>query len=172
MSVKLIWNVHAAVADLPKQPELISISPAGFSDVFDNALTIAKVLGEEEKAYQYLAALQKRIDRVVDRLRERKVEPISVSLLEWLDPIYNCGHWIPHQIAYAGGGIDRLAHPSGNSIAISWDKIRQYNPEVMIIAPCGFDTRRTLKEMSHLFTQPGWSCMKAVKNKKSVYCRF
>ncbi|MBC6998642.1 ABC transporter substrate-binding protein [Cytophaga sp. FL35] len=161
----------AAVAHLPKQPELISISPAGLSDVFENALTIAKALGAEEKAYQYLAGLQYRIDAVVDGLREHRDLPKSVALLEWLDPIYNCGHWIPHQIAFAGG-VDMLSHPSGNSIAISWDRIRQYDPEIMIVAPCGFDTQRTLKEMSHLFTKDGWTSLKAVKNKRVYIADF
>ncbi len=161
----------AAVAHLPKEPELISISPAGFSDVFENALTIAKTLGQEERAYQYLAALQKRIDKVVNELRERKVEPRRVSLLEWLDPIYNCGHWIPHQIELAGG-VDMLSHPSGNSIAISWDKIRMYDPEIIIVAPCGFDTQRTLKEISHLLTKEGWTSLKAVKNKRVFIADF
>ncbi len=82
--------------------------------------------------------------------------------MEWIDPIYNCGHWIPFQIAQAGG-IDMLNNPAGDSIVIPWEKMGRYNPEVLIIAPCGFSTLRTLQEM-HLLTQrEGWQKLEAVK---------
>ena len=124
----------AAVAKLDKQPELISISPESLEDVFSSAITIAKALGKEEVAYSYLNGLNKRIDVVVDALRASKALPKRVMLMEWLDPIFNCGHWIPHQIGYAGG-IDMLSNPSGDSVVTPWDKILKYNPEILVVAP-------------------------------------
>lgn len=161
----------AAVAHLEKPPKLISISPDGLDDVFGNAVTIAKALGKEEAAYRYLAGLDRRIDAVVDRLREAKVRPKRVSLLEWVDPIYNCGHWIPHQIAYAGG-VDMLSNPSGNSIVTPWEKIRQYDPEIMVIAPCGFHVERAMKEMYPLLAQKGWPSLRAVRDKNVFIADF
>jgi iron complex transport system substrate-binding protein len=80
-----------------------------------------------------------------------------------MEPIYNCGHWIPFQIAQAGG-IDMLSNPSGDSIVTPWEKILKYNPEVMVIAPCGFHIDRAAKEL-HLFqNNPGWNDLDAVKN--------
>ena len=152
----------AAVANLEKQPQLISISPASFTDVFDNAVTIAKAVGKEEVAYEYLAKLHSSIDVVIDTLRASKVLPKRVLLLEWLAPIFNCGHWIPHQIAYAGG-VDMLSNPSGDSIVTSWDKILKYDPEILVIAPCGFTIERTLQEMHLLTKKAGWDTLKAVK---------
>ncbi|WP_194527761.1 ABC transporter substrate-binding protein [Zobellia roscoffensis] len=157
----------AAVANLEKQPELISISPSGLKDVFDNAVSIAKALNKEEVAYEYLGKLNERIDYVVDQLRAARVLTKRVLLLEWIEPIYNCGHWIPHQIGYAGG-VDMLSNPSGNSGVLSWDKIKQYNPEVIVIAPCGFSMSRTLKEMYLLLLKEGWTSLEAVK-KQQVY---
>ncbi len=75
--------------------------------------------------------------------------------------IYNCGHWIPHQIAYAGG-IDMLGNPSSDSIVTTWEKVRRYDPEVLVIAPCGFTTNRTMQELPLLEQQPGWSELRAV----------
>ncbi|NKI27263.1 ABC transporter substrate-binding protein [Arenibacter sp. 6A1] len=161
----------AAVAVLEKQPEIISISPESLEDVFSTAIKIGEALGQEEKAYVYLEALHKRIDKVIDNLWKHRAMPKRVMLMEWIQPIYNCGHWIPHQIAYAGG-TDMLANPSGDSIVTPWDKIVKYDPEILVIAPCGFTITRTMEEM-HLLTQkPGWETLKAVKNNKVFLANF
>lgn len=160
-----------AVANLKKQPKLISISPASLTDVFDNAVTISKALDKEEVAYEYLAKLHSRIDVVIDTLRASKVLPKRVLFMEWLAPIFNCGHWIPHQIGYAGG-VDMLSNPSGDSIVTSWDKILKYDPEILVIAPCGFTIERTLQEMHLLTKKPGWDTLKAVKEDKVFVADF
>lgn len=161
----------AAVSNLEKQPQLISISPASLTDVFENAVTIAKALGKEAIAHEYLARLDVRIDAVIDTLRLAKVMPKRVMLMEWLAPIFNCGHWIPHQIGYAGG-IDMLSNPSGDSIVTSWDKIVKYNPEILVIAPCGFTIERTLEEMHLLTEREAWNSLKAVKENKVYIADF
>src|SRR5436190_1210276 len=150
-----------AVAKLKKQPTLISISPENLEDVYSAAITIAAALGEEEKAYDYLASLKGRTDAILDRLRVHGMPLKRVSLLEWVDPIYNCGHWIPFQVVQAGG-IDMLGNPGGDSIVTSWEKILKYNPEVIVIAPCGFETKRTRDEMRILTEKPGWNSIHAV----------
>ena len=161
----------AAVAKLSKQPELIALTPQNLEDVYSSAITIAKAFGKEERAYEYLSGLQNRTNVILDKLRENKMPLKRVSLLEWIEPVYNCGHWIPFQIAQAGG-IDMLSNPAGDSIIISWEKICRYNPEVIIIAPCGFDVERSLQEL-HLFTQKaGWSELIAVKNKQVFIVDF
>ena len=161
----------AAVSKLDKQPELISISPESLEDVFQSAVTIAKALGKEEVAYAYLNGLNKRIDRVVDQLRGARALPKRVLLMEWLDPIFNCGHWIPHQIAFAGG-VDMLSNPSGDSVVTPWEKIVKYNPEVLVIAPCGFTVDRTLEEMQILTAKDGWNDLKAVQENQVFIADF
>jgi iron complex transport system substrate-binding protein len=156
-----------AVSRLNKQPSLVPISPQSLQDVFDSAITIAQAMGKEKAAYTYLSGLQARINSVIDRQRAHRLVPKRVSLLEWLAPIYNCGHWISHQVAHAGG-IDMLSNPSGDSMVIKWDKIRRYDPEVLVVAPCGFTAGRTLEEMSQLTSLPGWEELQAVKN-QAVY---
>jgi iron complex transport system substrate-binding protein len=155
----------AAVAKLKKQPVLISISPGNLEDVYNAAITIASALGEEEKAYDYLATLKTRSSKILERLLMHRMPLKRVSLLEWIDPIYNCGHWIPFQIAQAGG-IDMLGNPGGDSIVTPWEKILKYNPEVMVIAPCGFETKRTKEEMRTLTEKPGWKNIKAVQSQQ------
>jgi iron complex transport system substrate-binding protein len=155
----------AAVAKLKKQPLLIPLTPQNLEDVYNTAIIIAAAMGEEEKAYNYLASLKQRTDFIIDGLRQHRMPLKRVSLLEWIDPVYNCGHWIPFQIAQAGG-IDMLSNPAGDSIVISWEKIVRYNPEVLVIAPCGFETKRTKQEMSVLMQKPGWDELKAVQTKQ------
>jgi iron complex transport system substrate-binding protein len=161
----------AAVAKLSKQPKLIPLTPASLDDVFATAITIASALGEEEKAFAYLASLQKRVDYVIDQLRKNKARPKRVMVMEWIEPIYNCGHWIPQQIAYAGG-IDMLSNPNGDSIVTPWSKVVKYDPEVLIIAPCGFDVHRSLQELYLLSSKPEWNSLQAVKNNKVFILDF
>ena len=153
----------AAISKLKKEPRLVPLTPQSLEDVYTCAVTIAQALGEEEKAYIYLSGLQKRTGAILDTLRQHKAPLKRVSLLEWIEPIYNCGHWIPFQIAQAGG-IDMLSNPAGDSIFTSWEKIVRYNPEVLVIAPCGFETKRSLEEIHLLTARDGWNNLAAVQN--------
>ena len=83
--------------------------------------------------------------------------------MEWMEPVYNCGHWIPYQVAYAGG-IDMLSNPGGDSIVTQWEKIVRYDPEVLVIAPCGFNVSRSMQEMHVLTNRIEWNQLTAVRN--------
>lgn len=163
--------VEASIYKLEKRPELISITPNSLEDVFENALTVAKAMGQEDVGVSYIANLKERIANIIDKQRAALVQPKSVMLLEWIAPLFNCGHWIPHQIGYAGG-IDLLSHPSGDSIVIDWNKIVKYNPEVLVIAPCGYTIDRTLEDMKFLESKKEWSSVKAVQNKQVYIADF
>jgi len=158
---------QAVLDRLPKQPTVVALTPQSLSDVFDSAITIASALGREEAAYTYLQQLRSRIDMVVDRQRASRALPKRVMVMEWMAPIYNCGHWIPHQIAYAGG-VDMMGNPSGDSIVTNWEKVRRYDPEVLVVAPCGFAIERTLQEFPLLEHLPGWNELQAVVD-QAVY---
>ena len=161
----------AAVAKLPKSPELIPLTPQSLEDVFRTVVTIATALDAEEAAYRHLEKLRQRLDAVVDALRAHRAMPRRVALLEWMDPIYNCGHWIPDQIAYAGG-TDLLAHPAGDSIVTPWEKIVRYDPDVLVVAPCGFTVDRTRQELSCLTQRPGWTDLRAVQEQRVFIVDF
>ncbi|WP_189360689.1 ABC transporter substrate-binding protein [Algibacter mikhailovii] len=163
--------VATSAYKLTKVPQLISITPNSLEDVFSNALTISKAIGEEDVGINYVNALKERIYNIIDFQRSKRIQPKSVLLLEWVAPLFNCGHWIPHQIAYAGG-MDLLSHPSGDSIVISWDKIVKYDPEVIIIAPCGYDINRTKEDMHFLENRPEWQALNAVKTNQVYIADF
>ncbi|HTI08966.1 MAG TPA: ABC transporter substrate-binding protein [Puia sp.] len=153
----------AAVAKLEKQPTLVALTPGNLVEVFQTAITIATALGREEVAYHYLSSLQKRIDQVIDTLRKHRAPLRRVMVMEWIEPVYNCGHWIPFQVANAGG-VDMLSNPGGDSIVTPWEKIVRYNPEVLVIAPCGFHISRAQQELHLLRAKGEWHQLQAVKN--------
>ncbi len=153
----------AAVAKLEKQPRIIPLTPGNLEEVFHTAVIVAGALGREEAAYHYLAALQKRIDIIIDELRKHRAAPKRVMIMEWIEPVYNCGHWIPYQVAYAGG-IDMLSNPGGDSIVTPWEKIVKYDPEVLVIAPCGFHIGRAKEELHLLRQKKEWDQLQAVRN--------
>ncbi|NIJ46270.1 iron complex transport system substrate-binding protein [Wenyingzhuangia heitensis] len=164
-------SAERSLSKLAVIPKTISITPQSLNDVFNDAITIATAMGFPAKGEAYVLELQNQIKEIVDRLRADLILPKSVMLLEWIDPLFNCGHWIPHQIGFAGG-VDLLSHPSGDSIVIDWDKIVKYNPEVLVIAPCGYTQERTLEDMKFLEAKAEWSQLKAVRNKQVYIADF
>ena len=161
----------SAIARLPKQPALIALTPESLEDVFSNAFTVARALGREDAAHQHVRPLRARIDSVTDQLRNHHASQRSVMIFEWMDPVYNCGHWIPHQVVCAGG-LDMLANPGGDSMVTDWGKILNYDPEVIVIAPCGYDLPRTRDELSILWQKKGWAGLRAVRNKEVYMAGF
>jgi iron complex transport system substrate-binding protein len=86
-----------------------------------------------------------------------------VACLEWLDPIFSAGHWVPEMVNKAGG-VDKLSHPSRPSVRINWEQVVDYDPETIIMMPCGFNLERTIQESNALKNYAGWQKLRAVKN--------
>lgn len=155
--------IEEAINNLKKKPIVISLNPKNFSQVLGSIGLISKTLGFEENGKQLLKNLQFRIDRITEVLRKNAAPTKKVMLMEWIDPIYNCGHWIPDQINFAGG-VDLLSNSGGYSSTIPWEKVLEYNPEILIIAPCGFKIKRSEKDLEFLTKLKGWHELHSVKN--------
>lgn len=80
-------------------------------------------------------------------------EPPRVFCIEWLDPVYASGHWVPELVKIAGG-VDELGRERGESVRISWPEILDWAPEVVIIMPCGFNLQQTMKQIWSVFSSP------------------
>ncbi|MEM7380003.1 MAG: hypothetical protein AAF361_02255 [Bacteroidota bacterium] len=113
----------AAVSKLQKQPEIISITPQSLEDVFRSAEVIATAMGHTQTGYQYTSTLRKRIADTQMCIRETIKNPKKVFFMEWMDPIFNSGHWIPEQVLIAGGE-DGLSNPCGDSRGMHWEEVR------------------------------------------------
>ncbi|HET6329400.1 MAG TPA: ABC transporter substrate-binding protein [Holophagaceae bacterium] len=156
-------EVERAIFGLPKTPKVVPLVPRRFEDVVENALTIARELGDEPAGTRFVAACRVRLDAVTDRLRAHRLPVRRAMVLEWMDPLYNCGHWIPDQIARAGGS-DALSNPAGYSVPLEWERLRLYDPEVLVAAPCGFHVDRAEQELDRLTRLEGWDDLQAVRS--------
>ncbi|NAS11697.1 ABC transporter substrate-binding protein [Flavobacteriaceae bacterium R33] len=161
----------AAVAKLPKQPEIISITPQSLEDVFKSAEVIATAMGVPEKGHKYTRLLRNRISETEHRFQKSGSKRQKVFFMEWMDPIFNSGHWIPDQVRIAGGK-DKLSNPCGDSTGMHWEELVKYDPDILVIAPCGFSIERTLSEISLLTSKTGWETMSAVRNNKVYIADF
>ncbi len=159
-------EVLAAARSLARRPKIISLTPTLLADVLRDIKAVGEAAGKEREASSLVSRLKARIDRVRDRTSGRDHRP-RVACIEWLDPIYVAGHWIPEMVELAGGRDD-LGKKGMPSEKTPWERIVQFAPEVIVLMPCGFEVERTLKEIGLLKRLPGWSDLPAVK-KRNVF---
>lgn len=136
-------DVRAIAEELDTQPLVISLDPHTLGEVLGDARTLAQATGRRDAAVDLVNAAAARIDRV--RLATRHARRIRVAALEWLDPPFAAGHWIPQLIAYAGGE-DVLGFAGENSEERTWAEVAAARPDVVIVMPCGYDVEIAHRE--------------------------
>lgn len=153
--------VERAAASLSTTPRVLSLNPASIEDVLTDAVAVGEILGRGEEAREKVAVLRERLARIeatvagLDRPR--------VGCIEWLDPLFSAGHWVPEMVRLAGGE-ELFAEPKEPSARLTWQEIFEAGPEVLILMPCGFDVERAVQEAGILPALPGWSELPAVKS--------
>ncbi|MER7676977.1 cobalamin-binding protein [Streptomyces sp. NPDC096934] len=154
-------RVSDTVRLLDADTRVLSLEPRTLDDVLDCLVTVGDVLGVGEYAEQRRTELNGRLDNVRAAVAGRP-RPRVVAI-EWLEPLWPAGHWVPEQIT-AAGGHPLLASPGEHTEAMTWDAVRAARPDVVLVLPCGFPPDRTLSE-AHLLTRlPGWSDLPAVRS--------
>ncbi|MBI3968155.1 MAG: cobalamin-binding protein [Chloroflexi bacterium] len=157
-------EVQSAVRVLDGSPRLVSLEPKRLADVLDNVRLVGDLTGAAARATELVEQLQARIDRV-SQITEQVDSRPRVFALEWLDPPFAAGHWVPEQIRLAGGtsGIVAEGEPSRQ---VTWDEIAAFDPQVLVLMPCGFDVERTKRE-THLVTdQPQLADLAAARDRR------
>ncbi len=154
-------EVVAASQSLARKPEIISLAPALLSGVLRDIEVVGKATGKGREAEALVARLKQRIESVRGQASRSDYRP-RVACLEWLEPIYNAGHWVPEMVELAGGR-DELGKKGRPSEKMAWDRVVQSAPEIIVLMPCGFDVERTLKEAHLLHRLPGWGDLPAVR---------
>lgn len=158
-------EVEQALADyLDKKTEIISLQPNSLEDVFSDIETVAAALNARSQGSILVEELQERVDIIKHKLKFIDAKP-TVACIEWLAPMMVSGNWIPQLVSIAGG-IPVLAEAGKHSPYVDWDDIRLANPDIIVVMPCGFAIDRTMREISLLLQQPGFSELKAVKNNR------
>lgn len=147
-------EVSAAACSLPGGPRVLNLEPTRLSEAFDCLLLVGRAAGAVDNAERAIARLQARVDAVLARTAGVAENP-RVVLLEWIDPPFSCGHWSPELVRLAGGN-ERIGREGERSRQVAWQEIRDANPEVLLIACCGFDIARTRQDLPILESYPGF----------------
>lgn len=146
---------------LRPNPEILWMTPKSLAGIEQNIRDLGQATGRSEQAEDLIASGRTRLEKVAAATRDLPSRP-RVFCLEWLDPVYCSGHWVPEMVKIAGG-VDQLGHQGTDSIRISWDDVRQWAPEVLVIMPCGFNLETVVEQTPQLFNGPGWSDLPAVR---------
>ncbi len=155
-------EITHALAALPVKPQILWFSPHTIEDIFDNMRELGAAIGKSAMAETWIADARARLQRIADRAKTLSSRP-RVFCLEWVDPYYCCGHWVPEMIEIAGGE-DALGKRGKDSVRVSWADIERWSPEILIVSPCGFATDRAVHQAEQLLRQPGWSDLPAVRD--------
>jgi iron complex transport system substrate-binding protein len=137
-------DVRRIAGEIETNPRVISLDPQTVGEVLGDARTIAQATDRKDAAVELVRGAAARIDRVRRATRRVERRP-GVAALEWLDPPFAAGHWVPQLIDYAGGE-DVLGFPGEPSEERSWQEVRIARPDVVIVMPCGFDAELSYRE--------------------------
>src|SRR5207245_746785 len=137
-------TARTAVQRLPGDRTILSLGPQTLEGILDSIEQVAEAAGVSERAEPVLSAMKKRIGVVAATAVLAPLRP-RVFAMEWLDPPYTAGHWVPEMVRLAGG-FDALGKPGEFSYATTWEAIARWDPEVLVLMPCSFDLDRTLKD--------------------------
>jgi iron complex transport system substrate-binding protein len=160
--------VREAAGRLPGLPHVESVNPLTLEDVFLMFRRIGDLIDRRPEAESLIAGFKLTIGEIARRRRAagHHAKP-RVLLLEWLDPPFCCGHWNPELIERAGGAevLGRVGAPSRR---LNWKQVAASQPELIIVAPCGFDLKRTEHELRAIEDRPEWRSLPAVRQGRVV----
>src|SRR5256714_3163196 len=148
-----LGDVEDIARNLPRPPEIVSLDPHHLVEVLENIEQIGRACDIEERAETVVEGLQQRIERVARKAALAAERP-RTACLEWLDPLFIGGHWVPEMIALAGG-VDAIGRPGEKSRRVSPEEVAAALPEAAVLMPCGFDLDRTRDEAPTV-TRTSW----------------
>lgn len=142
--------------------QVLSFEPVDLAGIFGSIKAIGRALGVAERAEHLVNELTARVERVKTLAAQATSRP-RVVCIEWLDPVFGPGHWVPEMVAIAGGQ-PLLGTAGGRSRRIIWTDVIASAPEVLIVMPCGFTLERTIAEARAILPQrAGWDALPAVR---------
>ena len=148
-----LGDVEDVASRLHQRPSILSLDPHGLDDIFGDIERVANAAGAEDAAATLIGRLHERVQRVTERSAKARGRP-GTACIEWLEPLFAAGHWVPEMVELAGGS-DVLGRPREPSRRIDARDVVMAAPEVAVLMPCGFDLGRTAKEASVL-TETAW----------------
>jgi iron complex transport system substrate-binding protein len=152
--------VHHVPPKLTRQP-LVALSGGTISDILQGFMDVARAVGRPERGAELVKELQGRLDFVRERVAG--LPRPRVVCLEWIEPPFAMGNWGP-ELVQIGGGESLLGAPGGHSTTTPWQAVRDADPDVLIVTPCGFGLARAEREMHLIAEQPGFRDLAAARH--------
>lgn len=175
-------EVSQVLKALPKTPEILWMTPRSVEEIFGNIRDLGAATGRLDEANELVARCTTRLEALAARTAKashtanaashtaKAASRPRVFCMEWLDPVYASGHWVPELVNFAGG-VDEVGRCGGESVRVSWDDVAAWAPEVLVIMPCGFNLQQTMKQIWSVFgpygshaANPHFFNLPAVKN--------
>jgi iron complex transport system substrate-binding protein len=141
------------------------MDPHGVDEILVSIRDISKMIGKEKEGNELIGSLSKRLEFVKSKTFEERPKVVAI---EWVDPFFTSGHWIPEMIEIAGGE-NLISTEKISSRKMKLEEIKEANPDIIVMMPCGFDVKRTVYEYKKVLAEnPEWNELNAVKE-KNVY---
>lgn len=158
-------DVEAALAKrLGLSPKVVPLTPNSLADLRSDVRRVASALGAPERGEELVESMDDRMARAAARVKERPRR--TVAVVEWMDPLMSAGNWTPTLVELAGGR-DLFGTAGRHSGTLEWEALRTADPDVLVVAPCGFDIARTRADLSALTGRPGFTELRAVREKRA-----
>jgi iron complex transport system substrate-binding protein len=157
-------DLESLLKVLKPTPEIVWMSPHSLEQIFENMRELGQVTGRSDAAEACIEDYRGRLERVAARSKQAASRP-RVFCMEWADPVYCAGHWVPEMVELAGG-TDGLGRKGADSVRIAWADVLQWAPEVIVFSPCGFNLEKALEQVVFLEALPGWAELPAVRNSR------
>ena len=155
-------QISKALQILDKKPIIHSMDPHNVSEILDSVIKLGKILEKDSKAKMISDLLKKRIQKI-QNVRHSNIPKILA--IEWIDPFFTAGHWVPEMIEIAGGK-NMISNTGEHSRRMDFDEITESDADIIILMPCGFDTKRTISEYKNILEKNDrWNKLRAVENK-------
>jgi iron complex transport system substrate-binding protein len=148
-------DVRAISELLAPSPRILALTGTTLDGVWDDITAVGAALRRSSAAADLLSCIAARLRAVHETLKAARAPRPRVAVLEWLEPLYAAGHWTPELVRRAGG-IDVLAEPGTHSARVPVDQVREADPDLILVAPCGFDVARAEREGRALLALPEW----------------
>ncbi len=146
--------------------QVLAFNPKSLAEILHDMRRIGEAAKISEHAEKVINNLERRVDQIRSTSAKiRSADRPRVAIIEWLEPLMLAGNWVPEIIEIAGGQCELT--PSGrHSQYHSWEELLRFDPQVVVVAPCGFDLSRAKRESIELCNRPGWNHIHAVQSKR------
>jgi iron complex transport system substrate-binding protein len=155
-------TVQQAARMFESDVRVVSLEPNTISEIFENIRLVGDLTLRKSEAEKLLSKLSERLDRIRERTREITRRPRTL-MLEWLEPPFAPGHWVPEQVEIAGGD-PAFGKAGQRSATTTAEEIRAYAPEVIVLIPCGYYKEDILRQLPAAHLPEGWNDLPAVKS--------